>query len=398
MSAWRGDEHEASELKRDMVRPPLDGMVVLDFTRVLGGPFATMILRDLGARVIKVEPPAGDPARRSGPFRNGDSAYFHPQNRGKDSVVANLRDPDEVARLRRLFLRVDCVVEAFRPGVMEAMGLGAQEAMAANPRLIYASLSGFGADGPYASRPAYDVVVQAMGGVMSVTGHPGDAPTRVGVSQGDIVAGIYAALAILSALVSRAATGEGARLDISMLEAQLALSTHAFGIRTATGEDPAQIGNRHPVAAPFDVYPTADGHVAIAVSHDDAFKRLCEALPLPLADDPRFCTERERLAHIQPLTEAITAVTRRLSTDELITRLLECSIACGPVLGIGEILADPQVQARDALHEVTPWGGGSLPVPGLPFKMNGRRPGVAARAPELGSLALEDLEQELPDP
>lgn len=379
------------------MRSPLDGVVVLDFTRVLGGPFATMILRDLGARVIKVEPPAGDSARRSGPFRDGDSAYFHPQNRGKESVVANLRDGEQVTRLRRLLAQVDCVVEAFRPGVMDAIGLGAADAMELNPRLVYASLSGFGADGPYASRPAYDVVVQAMGGVMSVTGHPGDPPTRVGVSQGDIVSGIYLALAILSAIVNRAITGEGARLDVSMLEAQLALATHAFGIRAATGEDPGQIGNRHPVAAPFDVYPTADGYVAIAVSADDVFTRLCEALGLPLADDPRFGIERDRLTHVTALTEAITEATRQLDTDEVVKRLLARAIACGPVLGIGDVLADPHVQARGALLEVMPWGGGSLPVPGLPFTINDERIGVTERAPELGSLSLEQLEKELLD-
>jgi CoA:oxalate CoA-transferase len=374
---------------------PLQDLIVFDFSRVLGGPYATMILRDLGARVIKFEPPAGDPARDSGPWREGDSAYFHPINRGKESVVVDLRDAGQVERIGRLLPKVDCLVDAFRPGVMDAIGLGPERALEINPRLVYASLTGFGADGPYASRPAFDVVIQAMGGVMSVTGHPGDAPTRVGVSQADISSGVFTALAVLSALVRRSATGAGGHIDLSMLEAQMALAIHAFGIRGATGEDPAQIGNRHPAAAPFDLYPTKDGHIAIAVTHDDAFVRLCEALELDLADDPRFKLEADRLANVVELTEAVTAATSRLETDAAVERLLAHSIACGPMLGIGELLTDPHVQARGALHEISPWGGGSLAVPGLPFKVDGTRPGTAERGPELGSLPLEKLEKEL---
>jgi CoA:oxalate CoA-transferase len=373
----------------------LKDLIVFDFTRVLGGPYATMILRDLGARVVKFEPRAGDPARDGGPYRNGDSAYFHPINRGKESVVVDLRDAGQVARIKRLLPQADCLVDAFRPGVMDAIGLGPEAALEVNPRLVYASLSGFGADGPYASRPAFDVVIQAMGGVMSVTGHAGDPPTRVGVSQADIFSGVFTSLAILAALVRRAETGAGGHIDLSMLEAQMALATHAFGIRSATGDDPAQIGNRHPAAAPFDLYPTSDGYVAIAVTRDEDFVRFCGAMELDLADDPRFRLEADRLANIAQLTETVTAALSRLTTEEAVEKLLEHSIACGPVLSIGELLADPHVQARGALHQVTPWGGGSLAVPGLPFKVDGRRPGIAERAPELGSLPLEQLEEEL---
>jgi CoA:oxalate CoA-transferase len=377
------------------MRLPLDGIVVFDFTRVLGGPFGTGILRDLGARVIKFEPAGGDPARATGPFKIDDSAYFHAINRGKESVVVDLRDAGQVSLLKGLLPKVDCFVDSFRPGVMDAIGLGAKEALTKNPRLVYAAVSGFGADGPYAARPAYDVVIQAMGGVMSVTGHETGPPTRVGVSQADIVSGIYTALAILASLVRRSATGQGTYVDVSMLEAQLTLAIHAFGIRGATGEDPGRIGNRHPAAAPFDLYPTADGYVAIAVTNDETFVRFCEALDLNLARDPRFMAESDRLAHISDLTEAIRRVTSGLKTDEVIGRLLRHSVACGPVLGMGDLLADPHVQARHAIHYVTPWGEDSLPVPGLPFKMDGERPGIAERAPKLGSLALERLAQEL---
>lgn len=369
--------------------------MVFDFTRVFGGPFGTAILRDLGAGVIKFEPPAGDSARMSGPFREGDSAYFHPQNRGKESVVVDLRDREQVQRVKHLLPRADCLVEAFRPGVMDAIGLGAKECMDVNPSLVYASLSGFGADGPYASRRAFDVVIQAMGGVMSVTGHDGGPPTRVGVSQADVLSGIYTALAVLSALVRRSVTGTGARLDVSMLEAQMALATHAFGIYEATGEEPGRIGNRHPVAAPFGVYPTADGYVAIAGS-GESFPRLCQALGLDeLAADRRFATEEARLDHVAELTEAITSATTPLATSDVIDKVLAYSVACGPVLGIKELLGDPHVEVRRAMQQVTPWGGGTLPVPGLPFTIDDQRVTNENRAPELDSLGLDGLEREL---
>jgi CoA:oxalate CoA-transferase len=378
-----------------MTSPPLKGVQVLDFTRHLAGPFATMILRDLGARVIKVEPPRGDPARRSGPFQGGDSAYFHPINRGKESVVADLRDEDDVAALRRLTTRVDCVVEAFRPGVMDAIGLGHKAAREANPRLVYASCSGFGAHGPYARRPAFDVVAQAMGGVMSLTGEPDGPPMRVGVSQGDIVGGVYTALAVIVALHARAATGEGAYVDLSMLDAQMALATHAFGIWAVTGRDPERIGNRHPAVAPFDVYRTADGHVAIGVVEDESFVRMCEALGLDeLATGDRYATLPARLEHVTELTGAITDALAAMTTDDVLERLLGASVACGPVLGISDLVEDEHVAARESLMHLTPWGDGALPVPGLPFKLDGQRWQSDERGPELGSTTLEELERE----
>jgi CoA:oxalate CoA-transferase len=379
-----------------MSAPPLTGVQVLDFTRHLAGPFATMILRDLGARVIKVEPPRGDPARSSGPFQGGDSAYFHPINRGKESVVADLKDPEDVAALQRLLARVDCVVEAFRPGVMDAIGLGHQAAREENPRLVYASCSGFGADGPYARRPAFDVVAQAMGGVMSLTGEAGGPPMRVGVSQGDIVGGVYTALGVVTALHARTATGKGAYVDLAMLDAQMALATHAFGIWAVSGRDPERIGNRHPAVAPFDVYPTSDGHVAIGVVEDDSFVRMCGALGLAeLEADDRFATLSARLEHVAELTAAITDALAPLSTDDVLARLLDASVACGPVLGISDLVEDEHVAARGSLMRLSPWGNGDLPVPGLPFKLDGTRWETGERGPELGSTTLAELEREL---
>lgn len=369
---------------------------MFDFTRYLAGPFATMILRDLGARVVKFEPPRGDPARGSGPFRDGDSAYFHAINRGKESVVVDLGDADDVARVRQLLPQADCLVENSKPGFMERVGLGPQSARAANPRLIYAACSGFGADGPYATRPAFDAVAQAMGGVMSVTGHPDGPPTRVGVSQADIVAGVYTALGVMTALWSRSVTGEGAFVDVSMLEAQLALATHAFGIREATGADPQRIGNRHPATAPFDVYATADGHVAIATVEDSSFQRVCDALGLEDARaDPRFATRDGRVEHVEALTGVIAAITAGMTTDAALRTLMDAGVACGPVQGIGDLLTDPQVRSRGSLLSVAPWGGAELPVPGLPFKIDQQRWSSGERGPELGSWTLDRLEQEL---
>lgn len=370
--------------------------MVFDFTRYLAGPFATMILRDLGARVVKFEPPRGDPARTNGPFREGDSAYFHPINRGKESVVVDLSDADDVARLRRLLPQADCLVENSRPGFMERIGLGPRSAREANPRLVYAACSGFGADGPYAQRPAFDVVAQAMGGVMSVTGQPDGPPTRVGVSQADIVAGVYTALGVVTALWSRSVTGTGAFVDVSMLEAQLALATHAFGIREATGDDPERIGNRHPAVTPFDVYATADGHLAIATVDDASFERLCDALGLDDARaDPRFATRDGRVEHVEALTARLVPALSAMTTDEALRALGGARVACGPVQAIGDLLGDAHVASRGALLSVSPWGGGELRVPGLPFRIDDRRWGAAERGPELGSWTMDRLEEEL---
>jgi CoA:oxalate CoA-transferase len=375
---------------------PLESFVVLDFTRHLAGPFATMILRDLGARVIKFEPPRGDPARRSGPFQGGDSAYFHPINRGKESVVVDLGDADDVAAIRRLIPHADCLIESFRPGVMDEIGLGHAAALKANPQLVYASCSGFGEDGPYASRPAFDVVAQAMGGVMSVTGEAGGPPMRVGVSQGDMVGGLYTALGVMVGFLSRSSSGRGSFVDSSMLEAQMALCTHAFGIWAATGTDPPRIGNRHPVVAPFDVYPTADAHVAIATVEDSSFVAMCEALSLDeLLADPRFASTEGRVQHVDALTQAITRVISKMTTDDVVQRLLDVTVACGPVLGIGELIEDAHIRSRGALLSISPWGDGALPVPALPFKMDGCRWAAEERGPELGSCTLERLEKEL---
>lgn len=378
------------------VSAPLSGVVVFDFTRHLAGPFATQILRDLGARVIKFEPATGDPARRSAPFQGQDSAYFHPINRGKESVVVDFSDPDDIERILQLMPYADCVVENFRPGVMDEIGLGAAACLRANPRIIFAACSGFGADGPYATRPAFDVVVQAMGGVMSVTGQPDGPPTRVGVSQGDITAGVFLALAVLAGIVQRQATGAGSVIDASMLEAQLSLMTHAFGIRVATGQDPVRTGSRHPAVAPFDVFAVSDGYVAVGVVKDETFEAMCKALGIAdVADDPRFSSRKSRLKHADDLTVIITEAVSSYTMDGLVAILTAESVPCGPVLTVSDLLSDPHVAARQALGIVRDWGDGGLAVPGLPFKLDGIRPITTERGPDLGALPFDALAEEL---
>lgn len=387
--SWRHVDAE-SQMK------PLTGTVVFDFTRYLSGPFGTMILKDLGARVIKIEPPAGDPSRRFGPFQNSFSAYFHPINRGKESVVVDLRDPAEVARLRALLRHADCVVENFRPKVMDTVGLGHEVLLESYPRLVYASCSGFGAEGPYADRPAFDVVVQAMGGLMSVTGFPGGRPTRVGVSQGDMMAGIYLAFGVTMGLYRRSITGAGCYLDVSMLDGQLLLATHALGIMAATGIDPGPIGNRHPAASPFDVYSTSDGHMAIAANEDRDFRSLCEALGCPeLVTDPRFANNAARLREVEQLTAEIEGRTVTLETAELERALLAAGVPCGPVNGMRAVVEDPQILARGSIGLVPDWGDSGLPVAAQPFRIDGERFLTTELAPELGTHSLDDLEAEL---
>lgn len=269
---------------------PLTGTLVLDLTRVLAGPYCTMVLADLGARVIKVENPVrGDDARAIGPFVGDRSAYFSSLNRGKQSIALDLKDDADRRIFDRLLARADVLVENFRPGVMQRLGYGWDTLHDRFPRLVVASTSGFGQTGPYAGRPAYDVVVQAMGGVMSLTGHPGSPPTRVGTSLGDITAGLFTAIGIQAALVDRFRSGVGSRIDVALLDCQVAILENAIARYAATGEVPGPIGARHPSITPFDAFATRDGYVVIAAGNDGLFARLCDVLGEPqLASDPRF--------------------------------------------------------------------------------------------------------------
>ncbi len=349
---------------------PLAGVVVVDLTRVLAGPYCTLVLADLGARVIKIERPGvGDDARHVGPFVGGRSAYFLSLNRGKESLALDLREPADRAVFERLLARADVLVENFRPGVMERLGYGAAALGARFPRLVAASVSGFGQTGPLADRPAYDLVVQAMGGIMSITGAEGGGPTRVGTSLGDLAAGLFAAVGVVAALRHRDAGGPATPVDVAMLDCQVALLENAIARLAATGETPAPIGNRHPSITPFEAYPTADGHVVVAVGNDALFRRLAETVGAPaLADDARFATNAVRCEHVAALRDALGACLRRASTADWLARFAAAGIPCGPIQDVAQVMAHPQVRARNMIVDVLDPELGAFPVAGNPIK------------------------------
>lgn len=351
---------------------PLDGITILDLTHVLAGPFATQTLQDLGARVIKVERPGtGDDTRAFPPFLQGESAYFATLNAGKQSIALDLKSPPDRAIFDRLLTRADVLVENYRPGVMARLGFGWDALHARLPRLIYAAVSGFGQTGPDAMKPAYDMVVQARGGVMSITGETGGPPVRVGASIGDIVAGMYLAQGVLAALFQRERTGAGAFVDVAMLDAQLAIQEHAVAIASATGVAPGPTGARHPTITPFATYRAADGFVVIAAGNDAMFARLCTVLGLGLATDPRFATNAARCDNHALLKRLIEAVTLGAPIQHWITVLEGAGLPTARVQDMVEVLADPQIRARNMVLPVTPHPGGpAFTATGNPIKMS----------------------------
>jgi len=365
---------------------PLDGIVVVDLTRVLAGPFATLLLADLGARVIKVErPERGDDARHVGPFVEGRSAYFLSLNRGKESVALDLRDATDRALFERLLARADVLVENFRPGVMERLGYGAAALAERFPRLVAASVSGFGQTGPLASRPAYDLIAQAMGGIMSITGAEGGAPTRVVTSLGDLAAGLFAAVGILAAIRHRDATGAATPVDVAMLDCQVALLENAISRLTATGETPGPIGNRHPSITPFEAYPTADGWIALACGNEALFRKLAAEIGRPaLAGDARFATNAARCEHVAALREVLIERLATASSAAWLARFEAAGIPCGPIQDVAQVLAHPQVRARNMVVDVLDPALGRFPVAGNPIKSAAfEDPTTRAAAPAL---------------
>ncbi len=351
---------------------PLDGITILDLTHVLAGPFCTQSLQDLGARVIKVERPGtGDDTRAFPPFVAGESAYFATLNAGKQSIALDLKQDADRAIFDRLLARADVLVENYRPGVMDRLGYGWQALHARHPRLIYAAVSGFGRTGPDAGKPAYDMVVQARGGVMSITGETGGPPVRVGASIGDIVAGMYLAQGILAALFQRERTGEGAMIDVAMLDAQLAIQEHALAIASATGIAPGPTGARHPTITPFATFRAADGFVVIAAGNDAMFARLCDTLGLDIAADPRFATNAARCDNHALLKRLIEMVTLTRPVAHWLEVLDAAGLPTARVQNMLEVLADPQLRARNMILPVAPHPGGpAFTAPGNPIKMS----------------------------
>jgi CoA:oxalate CoA-transferase len=351
---------------------PLDGIIILDLTHVLAGPFATQSLQDLGARVIKVERPGtGDDTRAFPPFLQGESAYFATLNAGKQSIALDLKADGDRAIFDRLVARADVLVENYRPGVMARLGYGWEVLHDRHPRLIYAAVSGFGQTGPDAQKPAYDMVVQARGGVMSITGEAGGPPVRVGASIGDIVAGMYLTQGILAALYDRERTGLGAMVDVAMLDSQVAIQEHSVALTTATGVPPGPTGARHPTITPFSTFRAADGFVVIAAGNDAIFARLCKVLGLSLVDDPRFATNAARCDNNALLKRLIEAVTLMEPVAHWIAVLEAAGLPTGRVQNMAEVLRDPQILARNMVVPVTPRDGGpAFIATGNPIKMS----------------------------
>ncbi|QSI32876.1 CoA transferase [Variovorax sp. RKNM96] len=364
---------------------PLQGFTVIDLTRVLAGPYCTLLLADLGARVIKVEQPGlGDDARQIGPFVEGDSAYFMSVNRNKESIALDLKAPADRAIFEQLLATADVLVENFRPGTMEKLGYDWPTLHARFPKLVFTSVSGFGQTGPYSRRPAYDMVVQAMGGIMSLTGHPGAPPTRVGVSIGDLGAGLYAAIGTQAALLQRGRTGLGDRVDVAMLDCQVALLENAISRMEADGRAPGPIGSRHPSITPFDVFRAADGWFVIAAGNDALFQRLCTALELPaLLDDARFATNPVRCQHHEALKQLLEQRLASAPCAHWQTLLMAHNIPTGEYNDVAAVVKDPQVQAREMLVHVKTQGGRSLTVAGNPVHVGGHRTQVLRQPPRL---------------
>lgn len=351
---------------------PLSGVTILDLTHVLAGPFCATTLADLGARVIKVERPGtGDDTRAFPPFVQGESAYFAALNAGKQSIALDLKSAPDRALFDRLLARADILLENYRPGVMERLGYGWETLHNRHPRLIYGAVSGFGHTGPEAGKPAYDMVVQARGGVMSITGEEGGPPVRVGASIGDIVAGMYLAQGVLAALFARERTGEGAKIDIAMLDAQIAIQEHSLAITAATGHPPGPTGARHPTITPFSTFRAADGFFVIAAGNDAMFARLCAVLGLPVAEDPRFATNAARCDNVHLLKRLIEAITLEQPVSHWIAVLEAAGLPTGRVQTMLEAMADPQVVARHMILPVAAAPGGpAFAAAGNPIKMS----------------------------
>ncbi len=371
------------------------GLLVVDLTRVLAGPFCTMMLAELGARVIKVEnPQGGDDSRRFDPFFQGQSAYFASLNRGKESIALDLKDEADRAVFLKLIGRADVLVENFRPGTLERLGLGYESLRAVNPRLIYAVVSGFGQTGPWSKKPAYDLIVQALGGTMSVTGQPGGPPTKAGTSIGDITGGLFLLAGISAALYHREKTGVGRLVDVAMLDGQLAILESAIMRYAATGQVPGPLGNRHPSITPFEAYTAADRPLVIAAGNDALFGRLCTALGrADLAADPRYASNSTRTRHAEELKADLEAVLRRQPAGHWIAVLEAAGVPCSLIQNVAEAVALPQTQARNMVVRA-----GDLLMAGNPIKIAGfadvptRRP-----APELnadGDRIRRELEGE----
>ena len=377
------------------MRTPLEGITVLDLTRVLSGPYCTMLLADMGARVIKIEQPGkGDDTRGWGPpFVNGESAYFLSVNRNKESVTIDFKNPAGRAVLNRLIDRSDVLVENFRPGTLAKLGLDYASLSARHPRLVYCSVSGFGQTGPRSQQSGYDAVIQAEGGLMSITGAADGPPFRLGVAISDIVSGMFAAYGVSLALLARERSGRGQEVDIAMLDAVSALLTYQAGAYFASGHVPGRLGNRHPSIVPYETFAASDGDFVLAVGNDDLWRKFCQVADLDFGD--RFATNHQRVIGYETLRPLVASRLQSQTRQYWIGHLTAAGVPCGSVRDIGELFSDPQVRARDMIASVEHETIGSLQVLGVPVKLSATPGSVRTPPPRLGEHTVAVLAQDL---
>ncbi|MFQ5994544.1 MAG: CaiB/BaiF CoA transferase family protein [Acidiferrobacterales bacterium] len=366
---------------------PLEDLKVLDLTRVLAGPYCTMLLGDMGADVVKVERPgSGDDTRGFGPpFINGESAYFMSINRNKRSITLDLKHEKGRQLLRQLIVTADVLVENFRPRQMDSFGFGYEQVNKINPRLIFCSISGYGHTGPDAQLPGYDLIIQGEGGIASLTGDPDGPPYKVGTSQADIIAGMMAFQGILLALLTRTESGRGQKIDIGMLDCQVALLTYQAGIYFATGESPTRNGNRHPTIAPYETVLCKDGYLNVGCGNDSLWRTFCQAAGLEsLADDPRFRTNPDRVKNVDVLRGWLEPVMKQKTTEEWIDLLRPVGLPCGRIQSVKEVCEHPQTLARDMVVNVEHSKAGPIRVTGIPIKLSDTPGAVDLPPPVLG--------------
>jgi CoA:oxalate CoA-transferase len=375
------------------IKKMLEGITIIDLSRNLAAPFATMLLSDLGANVIKVEAPeVGDDARGYGPLINGKSGYFMSINRGKKAITLNLKTEIGIEILEKLLKHADAMVDNFRPGVLDKLGLTEDRLKEINPRLVFASITGFGHTGPYAHKAAYDLVAQGYGGMMSITGLEGSEPTKVGISIGDLAGGLYLAFGIVSALLGREKSGEGDRIDIAMLDCQVALLENAIIRYTASGDIPKPIGNRHPSITPFEMFPSKDGHVIICVGNEKNWKALCHVLGnSELNLDKRFQSNDLRTINHDALFEILANTLQTKNTSEWLQMFDLEGIPCGPVNNIKDVVENEQVIARNMIVSIDYPNVGIVKSPGCPIKSREYLIDSSRPSPDLSQDNIEIL-------
>ena len=375
----------------------LEGIKVLDLSRALAGPYCTMMLADMGAEVIKVEMPGkGDDSRSWGPpFIKGESAYFMSINRNKKSITLNMKSGKSMEIIHKLIKQSDVLVENFRPGAMERLGLGYERVNEMNPRIIYASISGFGQDGPYRMLPGFDQVLQGMGGLMSITGEPGGPPIKVGVAIADISGGMFAAYGVVVALYNREKTGKGQMIDVSLLDSQVAWLTYRAGAYFTSGEIPQPVGSGHPVIVPYQAFKAKDVYINIAVGNDQLWEKFCKAVGLEkVMDDAKFATNAKRVENRGEIVKIISELIATRSGEEWLKIITDAGVPCGPIYTIDKVFADPQVLYRQMLKELDHPKAGKVRITGIPVKLSDT-PGEVETAPPVLGQHTEEILNEL---